>query len=361
MNALARPVLGHLDPIVITLLDDLHARLTRTFKAPAGSLVLAVSGTGTAAMETAIANLVGPGRRVLVVNNGYFGARLAEIAARYGGAVRTVDGEWGRAIDPERVREALAAEGADVVCVVHAETSTGVRNPVPEICGIAKAHGALTVVDCVTSLGGQPVDMAGWGADVCYSGSQKCIGAPSGIAPIAVAPAARERLVPCRSFYFDLKLLDEYWTARKYHHTIGSPLVQSLHEALVAIEEEGLETRWARHQRVHRAFTAAVEAMGLALLPPPGERLVTLTTVRVPAGVNEAAVRTELRDRLLVEIGAGMGPLAGAIWRVGLMGASATPPMLLLLVGALEAVLPRHGYSFTHGAGIAAAASALDP
>jgi alanine-glyoxylate transaminase / serine-glyoxylate transaminase / serine-pyruvate transaminase len=359
MSALARPVLGHLDPMVITLLDDVHARLVRVFRAPAGSIALAVSGTGTAAMETAIANLVAPGRRVLVASTGYFGQRMAEISARYGGEVRTVDAPWGRAIDPDRVREALDDAPSDIVCVVHAETSTGVRNPVAEICALARAHGALAIVDCVTSLGGMPVDMSAWGADVCYSGSQKCLGAPSGIAPIAVAPTARARLVPCRSFYFDLALLDEYWTRRKYHHTIGSPLVQALHEALVAVEDEGLETRWARHLRIHQAFAAAAEAMHLSFLPPAEERLTTLNAVRVPDGVNDVTLREELRDQLGVEIGAGMGPLAGKIWRIGLMGASATPPMLLLLIGALEAMLARQGHQFSEGSGTAAAAAVL--
>ncbi len=345
MNALARPVLGHLDPVLLVLMDDLRARLARLFRAPDGSRVLAVSGTGTAAMETAVANLVEPGRRALVVSNGYFGARLAEMCRRYGADVRTVDGEWGRAIDAEAVERALADFGADLVCVVHAETSTGVRNPVKDIAALAHARGALVVADCVTSLGGQEVDMAGWHVDACYSGAQKCLGAPSGLSPIAFAPPAVARAVACRSFYFDLALLADYWAARKYHHTIASPLVFALHEALVAIDDEGLDARWERHAQVHRAFAAGVEALGLSLLPPREERLMTLNTVRIPDGVDDAAVRTRLRDGFNIEIGSGIGPLAGRIWRIGLMGASATEPLVFLLLGALETVLGRHRHA----------------
>lgn len=335
MNALARPIIGHLDPALLAVMDDLRARLARVMRAPQGSRVLPVSGTGTAAMETAVANLVEPGRRALVVVNGYFGLRLRDMCARYGAEVRTVEGEWGRAIDPAAIEAALKDFPADLLCIVHAETSTGVRNPVKDAVAIAHARGALVLVDCVTSLGGGEVDLTAWGADACYSAAQKCIGAPSGLSPVAFAPAALERRVKCRSFYFDLDLLEDYWAARKYHHTIGSPLVYALHEALVAIEEEGLEARWERHARVHRQFVDGVEAMGFSLLPPAAERLTMLNTVRVPEGVDEAAVRTTLREQYDVEIGSGIGPLAGKIWRIGLMGASATEPLVLLLLGAL--------------------------
>jgi alanine-glyoxylate transaminase/serine-glyoxylate transaminase/serine-pyruvate transaminase len=340
MNAMARPVLGHLDPVLLGVMDDLRARLARVMRAPTGSRVFAVSGTGTSAMETAIANLVEPGTKVLVVATGYFGLRLADIAKRYGAEVRTVEGEWGRAIDPAAVEAALAAFPAAIVGIVHAETSTGVRNPVREVAALAHARGALVIADCVTSLGGQEVDMAGWELDVVYSGAQKCLGAPSGLAPIAFAPSALAKLVACRSFYFDAALLEDYWAARKYHHTICSPLVFAFHEALVAIEEEGLESRWARHTAVHGAFAHGVEHLGLSFLVPAHERLMTLNTVRVPDGVDEAKVRTALRERFSIEIGAGMGPLAGKIWRIGLMGASATDAHVLTLVAALRATLP---------------------
>lgn len=340
MNAMSRPVLGHLDPVLLGVMDDLRVRLARVMRAPAGSRVFAVSGTGTSAMEAAIANLVEPGTKTLVVVTGYFGLRLAEIARRYGAEVRTVDCEWGRAIDPSAVEAALADFPAAIVAIVHAETSTGVRNPVREVAAIAHARGALVIADCVTSLGGQEVDMAGWAVDVVYSGAQKCLGAPSGLAPIAFAPSALQKLVACRSFYLDAALLEDYWGSRKYHHTICSPLVMAFHEALVAIEEEGLEARWARHAAVHTAFAHGIEHLGLSLLVPADERLMTLNTVRVPDGVDEAGVRTTLRERFSIEIGAGMGPLAGKIWRIGLMGASATHTHVLTLVAALRSTLP---------------------
>jgi alanine-glyoxylate transaminase/serine-glyoxylate transaminase/serine-pyruvate transaminase len=321
-------------------MDDLRARLARVFQAPPGSRVLAVSGTGTAAMETAIANLVEPGKKVLVAVSGYFGLRLAEIARRYGAEVQTIECEWGRAIDPAEAERALATFRADIVMAVHAETSTGVRNPVREIAALAHERGALMVADCVTSLGGQDVNMSGWGVDVAYSGAQKCLGAPSGLAPVAFAPAALEKVVGCRSFYFDLGLLEDYWGGRKYHHTICSPLVFAFHEALVAIEDEGLEARWARHANVHQAFARGIGHLGLSFLVPEAERLMTLNTVRVPEGVNEAEVRTALRERFSIEIGAGMGPLAGKIWRIGLMGASASEAHVHTLIGALRAAVP---------------------
>jgi alanine-glyoxylate transaminase / serine-glyoxylate transaminase / serine-pyruvate transaminase len=339
MRALASPVLGHLDPQFLALMDDLRARLQRVFQAPSGSFVFAVSGTGTAGMETAVANLVAPGTRVLVVVTGYFGARLVEICTRYGGDVRQVACDWGCAIDPAAVEQALKAGKTDVVAVVHAETSTGVRNPVAEIVALARQHGALTILDCVTSLGGVPVDMTAWGADVCYSGSQKCLGAPSGLAPVAFAPSALDRRVASRSFYLDVSLLQDYWIGRKYHHTMSSSLIYALDEALAAIEEEGLEARWARHVEAHRLFAAALDAIGLSLLPPPSDRLPNLNAVKVPDGVDEAAVRHELRETFNIEIGAGMGPLAGKIWRIGLMGAGATPAHVKLLDSSLGAAL----------------------
>ena len=355
MRALAAPVLGHLDPQFLTIMDDARARLARLFRAPEGSLVLAVSGTGTSGMEAAVANLVEPGRRVLVVVTGYFGERLVDMCGRYGADVVRVDGEWGRAIDPAAVEARLRDGRFDLVAVVHAETSTGVENPVAQVAALARAHGALTLADMVTSLGGQKADMAAWGVDACYSGTQKCIGAPSGLAPIALAPAALEKRVACRSFYLDLGLLEDYWVKRKYHHTMSASLIYALDEALAAIEEEGLEARWARHEVSHRMFAVAVDEMGLGLLPPPRERLRTLNATRIPSGVDDAAVRKELRETFNIEIGAGMGPLAGKIWRIGLMGAGATPTCVLLLVSALEAAVSRAGHTMTPGAGVAAA------
>ena len=218
MRAFGAPVLSHLDPDFVPMLDDVRASLQKLFKADDKSLTIATSGTGTSSMEAAIANTVAAGSRVVVIVTGYFGDRMAQMFERYGATVRRIAVEWGRAADPQLLRDELKRDGADVVGIVHAETSTGVRNPVKALAELARAAGALTVVDTVTSLGGHDVDMAGWGVDVAYSCSQKCVGAPSGMSPIAVAGPARGRLVPCRSFYLDLALLEDYWVARKYHH-----------------------------------------------------------------------------------------------------------------------------------------------
>jgi alanine-glyoxylate transaminase/serine-glyoxylate transaminase/serine-pyruvate transaminase len=359
MRAMAAPVLSHLDPDFVPLLDDVRTSLRRVFKADEQALTIATSGTGTSAMEAAVANLVSDGTRAVVVVTGYFGDRLVQIMERYGATVRRIDVEWGRAVDPALLRAELKKEAADVVGIVHAETSTGVINPVKELTAIAHEFGALTVVDMVTSLGGHPVDLAAWGVDAAYSCSQKCIGAPSGMSPVAVSGVARAKMVKCRSFYLDLKLLEDYWQGRKYHHTLSTTLVYALREALLMAEEEGLEARYARHERHHRALVAGIEAMGLSLLPPPNERLWTLNTVRVPAGVDEVAVRKTLLGTFNLEVGAGLGPLAGKIWRVGLMGASSTPQTLLQFLAAFEAALATQGHRLPAGAGVAAADAAL--
>jgi alanine-glyoxylate transaminase/serine-glyoxylate transaminase/serine-pyruvate transaminase len=361
IGAMAAPVLSHLDPDFVPLLDDVRGQLRRVFGADDKALTLAISGTGTSAMEAAVANAVSDGMRGLVIVTGYFGDRLAQIFERYGARVRRLDVEWGRAVDPQQLRDELRREGADLVGIVHAETSTGVRNPVKELAALAREHGALTIVDTVTSLGGHPVEVAGWGVDISYSCSQKCIGAPSGIAPIAVSGPARDRLVKCRSFYLDLKLIEDYWVGRKYHHTMCSSLIYALREALIMVEEEGLTARYARHEHHHKALAAGVEAMGLGLLPPPPERLWTLNTVRVPPGVDEAAVRRTLLSTFNLEVGAGLGPLAGKVWRVGLMGASSTPQTLLQFLAALESALASNGYTAPAGAGVAAASAVLRP
>ena len=358
MRALAAPVLGHLDPDLMAMMDETREQLRALFRAPEGSFVLAVSGTGTSGLEAAVANLVQDDTRVLAVVTGYFGDRLASVCERYGGRVTRLDVEWGRACDPQRVRDALSREGADIVCVVHAETSTGVRNPVPEISAAAHDAGALAVVDAVTSLGGHPLEMEAWGIDAAYSCTQKCVGAPSGLAPVAFAPSALARRVKCRSFYLDLGLLEDYWVRRKYHHTISASLVYALHEALLAIGEEGLDRRWARHERHHLVLAAGLAAMGLGLLPPEGERLWTLNAVRVPDGVDELKVRKELLARFNMEVGAGLGPLAGKIWRVGLMGHSSSMQAILLFLSSMEAALRSQGHAVPPGAGTAAALQA---
>jgi alanine-glyoxylate transaminase / serine-glyoxylate transaminase / serine-pyruvate transaminase len=343
MRAMAAPTVSHLDPLMMALLDDVRARLARIVHASDGSFAFAVSGTGTAGMEATVANLVQDGTRVTVVVSGYFGDRLAQMCTRYGAAVTRLDVEWGRACDPDQLRRALAASPADIVAIVHAETSTGVLNPIQQLAAIAREHDALVLVDAVTSLGGHELDQSTWGIDACYSCTQKCLGAPSGLAPVIFGPRALERRVKCRSFYFDLPLLEDYWLRRKYHHTMSSTLVYALDEALTIVEEEGIEARWKRHERNHHMFIDGLKGLGLAVLPPQGERLWTLNAVRVPDGIDEAAVRTHLLKEFNIEIGAGLGPLAGKIWRVGLMGASSTPRLIVLLLGALESAFAQQG------------------
>ena len=322
------------------LLADIQQRLSRVFRAPAGSLVLATSGTGTSAMEASVANLVEPGTRALAIANGYFGDRLAAMLGRYGALVDRLDGEWGRAVDPAAVERMLDRAPYDVVAVVHGETSTGVRNPVADIARLSRTrHDALVIVDAVTTLGAVPLDMAAWDVDACYSCSQKGLGAPSGLSPIAFSPRALERLAPCRSFYLDLRLIEDYWVRKKYHHTISAPLVYALHAALQEVEEEGLESRWNRHEGTHRRLVSAMAATHLQLFPEEADRLWSLNAVRVPEGVEESAVRVELLTHHGIEIGAGLGPLAGKIWRVGLMGSGATDANVERLMRAFPAAL----------------------
>jgi alanine-glyoxylate transaminase/serine-glyoxylate transaminase/serine-pyruvate transaminase len=360
MRAMATPVLGHLDPDLMTLTDDVRDRLARLFQAPDEALALAISGTGSSGMEAIVANLVREGTRVLVIVAGYFGDRFADVCTRYGAEVTRLEVEWGRAVDPEAVRARLATTKIDIVACTHAETSTGVLNPVADIASIAHEHGALVIVDAVTSLGGHPFDTAGWGVDAAFSCTQKCIGAPAGMAPIVFTPAAKAKRVPCRSVYFDLGWLEDYWVRRKYHHTMSSTMIYALREALLAIDEEGLGRRWRRHERHHHAFVRGLAALGIELLPPPGERLWTVHVMRIPAGIDDAKVRGQLLREHKIEIGGGLGPFAGKAWRVGLMGASSTPSLLLLLLGALGQALASQGYGTSPGAGVAAAAEALN-
>jgi alanine-glyoxylate transaminase/serine-glyoxylate transaminase/serine-pyruvate transaminase len=324
----------------MAIMDDVRARLTRVFRASGESFTFAVSGTGTSGMEAAVANLAAPGKRAVAVVNGYFGARLAEMLGRYGCDVERVEGEWGRAIDPALVSRALGPR-TDIVAMVHAETSTGVRNPVERIAALARERDALMVVDAVTALGAMPVDVSAWGLDVCFSCTQKGLGAPSGMAPVTFAPRALARIVPCRSFYLDLTLLQDYWLRRKYHHTISAPLVYALDVALEEVEDEGLTARWQRHEQQHLALVDGLRSIGLSLLPPAPERLWSLNAVRVPDGVDELAVRKHLLTHHEIEIGAGLGPLAGKIWRIGLMGSGSTAENVRRVVAALGDALGR--------------------
>lgn len=337
-RAMAAPSLSHLDPHMLALLDDIRERLGRLFNVEEGGIAFAVSGTGSAGMETAVANLVRPGQQVVSVVTGYFGERLAATCERFGATVTRVEGEWGRAIDPAAVEAALGKGKADVLTIVHAETSTGVLNPVEAVAGLANAHGAMTLVDAVTSLGAHPVTMSRWGVDAIYSCSQKGVGAPSGMAPVAFSARARKQ-ASSHSFYFDLRLLEDYWVGRKYHHTISAPLVYALLEALRVIDDEGMEGRSARHQAVHGLLLESLDDLGLSLLPPEGERLWTLNAVKLRDGIDDAGVRTALRERFNIEIGAGLGPLAGKIWRVGLMGAGSTELNVRTLHAALAALI----------------------
>ena len=338
-KAMTAPPLSHLDPDFVKILDDVRARLARVFKAGDGWFTPAISGTGTSAMEAAIANTVTPGMRAAAVVNGYFGDRLAQMLARFGADVHRIEGEWGRAIDPAAIEAAVNKASFNLLAIVHAETTTGALNPVGDIATLLRARGIPFIVDCVTSLGAVPVDAEGWGAAVCYSCSQKGLGAPSGLGPIAFSPSSPRSA--SRSFAFDRALLEAFWVDRKYHHTISAPLIYALREALAEVEEETLEARWARHEDVHRALVRGLEALGITLLPPPGERIPSLNAVVVPEGVDEAAVRRDLLTRHNIEIGGALGPLAGKIWRLGLMGSGATRENLKTFLEAFEDVLAR--------------------
>lgn len=341
LKALSAPVRSHLDPELLDVLDDVRGMLGRVFKAPDDHLTLAVSGTGTAAMDACAANLIEPGMAVLVIVNGYFGERLAQIFGRNRAYVERLQGEWGRAVDPAVVDRALVDGRFDVVAMVHGETSTGVRNPVEAVAPLVRRRGALFVVDAVTSLGAIPVDVSAWDADVVYSCGQKGLGAPPGLSPITVSPRARVAAPPCHNFAGDFAHLESFWLRRQYHHTISSPLVFALHTALIELLEEGLDARWARHRAAHEALVAGLASIGLDLFTDPPHRLISLNAVRIPPGVDEKAVRERLLTKHGIEIGAGLGPLAGRIWRIGLMGSGATVDNARRVVIALAEALGR--------------------
>jgi len=348
VEALQRPLLGHLDPDFLTVLDETCERLRAVFGTD-NPATLPVSGTGSAGMEAAFVNLVGPGDTVVVAVNGLFGERMCDVAERCGAAVVRVDEEWGRPVDPERVLG--AHPGPKVMAVVHAETSTGVRNDVAPL-GEGKGD-ALLLVDCVTSLGGITVDVAGWGIDVAYSGTQKCLGVPPGLAPLTVGPDALSRRIERpRSWYLDLGMLAQYTgpargsTPRRYHHTAPVTMIMALHAGLGALLEEGLPAALARHEQCGAALQEGLEALGFELFAAKGNRLPVLTTVTwpeglLPAGMDEAAVRRALLERYGIEIGGGVGPLAGRVWRIGCMGHTARMRNVTLLLGALEEILER--------------------
>jgi alanine-glyoxylate transaminase/serine-glyoxylate transaminase/serine-pyruvate transaminase len=298
-------------------------------------------------MEAALANVIEPGDVVIVAKNGYFGGRMAEMAARQGGEVVAIAEPWGLPVDPARLESALRDHpGTKVVAFAQAETSTGVLSDAKALAEIAHRHGAIVVMDAVTSLGGVPVLVDAWGIDVAYSGSQKCLGAPPGLAPITFGPRALEvmdrRRAPMNSWFFDMSLLRGYWCGgvkRAYHHTAPSNALYGLHEALVMLQEEGIENSWERHRRNHLALCEEIEGMGLSLLVPKADRLPQLNAVSVPEGADEAKVRTRMLDEFNLEIGGAFGELAGKIWRIGLMGYSSRPENIALCVRALKSAL----------------------
>ncbi|MCC7168825.1 MAG: alanine--glyoxylate aminotransferase family protein [Planctomycetes bacterium] len=341
--ALAEPPLGHLDPAFLAILDETAALLRRAF-CTTNELTFPVSGTGTAGIETMLTNVIEPGDAMVVAVNGYFGARLAEIAKRVGARVHVVEGAWGGAADVEAVLAAQRTHGARLVGIVHAETSTGVRTDLAELGRELRARDALLLVDAVTSLGAIELRVDDWMIDACSSCSQKGLGAPSGLAPLTIGPRALAKIAARKStpatFYLDLALLQSYvGPEHKYHHTASSPLINALRTALHLVFEEGLEARFARHARVHAVARAGLEERGFSYVPPVNVRLPHLNCVRPRAGVDEKKLRAELLRRQSIEIGGGLGPLAGQVVRIGLMGASATETNVTLLLAALDECL----------------------
>jgi len=364
LRALAMPLIGHLDPAFLELMDETAQRLRETFLT-ANPLTLPISGTGSAGMEACLVNLLEPGDSAIIGVNGVFGTRMVDIVQRCGATAVKVEAPWGRIIEPDAVRQALrAAPQAKLVAVVHAETSTGAWQPLEEIGRAVREADSLFVVDTVTSLAGCPVRVDDWLIDASYSGTQKCLSCPPGLAPITFGPRAVEvlnrRRTPVQSWYLDLTMIERYWGAdRVYHHTAPISMNYALLEALRVVAEEGLEVRWQRHERHHRALKAGLAAMGLQLAAQENHQLWTLNAVRIPDGVDDAAVRKALLDEFCIEIGGGLGPMKGKVWRIGLMGESSTEANLLLVLNALSRVLPRLGFALDAGAGVAAAAREL--
>lgn len=360
IQALTAPITGHKDPYFLQIMDE-TARLLRYVFDTDYEVCLSLPGTGGAGMEAALANLLQPGDTAVVCVNGLFGARMAEIARRNGARVVPVTAPWGKAVDPDDVRRAVSQEKVRLVTAVHGETSTGVEQPMDEIGRIAQENGAFLVVDAVATLGGMAVASDAWGSAICYGASQKCLSAPPGVSPVAVSPAAiqyvQTRQAPVGCWYFDLGEHRSYWFAeeRVYHHTAPVSLVYALHEALRIVAEEGNEARWARHALHHQALVAGLEAMELELFAEPAHRLTTVVSVSVPERVQEGRTRTELLEEYGIEIGGGLAEFAGRMWRIGIMGHSATRENVLLLLSSLETLLVRQGYACPPGAGAAAA------
>ncbi|AGN01080.1 class V aminotransferase [Salinarchaeum sp. Harcht-Bsk1] len=364
LRAMSTPLVGHLDPSFVEIMDEVQELLRYTFRTD-NEWSIPVSGTGSAAMEAAIGNVVAPGDTMLVPTNGYFGGRMAEMARRAGGDVVEVDAPWGEPLDPADVEDALATHEPDVFGFVHAETSTGAKQiDVPALTEAAHDHGALVIADSVTSIGGVELRVDEWGIDVAYAGPQKCLSCPPGASPLTLNDRAMEKVrareEPARSWYLDLSLLDDYWgDERAYHHTAPITNVYALREALRLVAEEGIESRWERHLEMAGALKAGMEAMGLGLNPADEYWLPSLNAVRVPDGVDDGAVISTLLEDYDIEIASGLGDLEGDIFRIGCMGYSARPENVIYVVNALGETLERLGAEVDAEAGRTATLDAL--
>lgn len=354
LQAMANPCIGHLDPQFLAIMDETQQLLRFLFQTK-NPLTIPVSGTGSAGMEAALVNMIEPGDEAVICVNGVFGVRMTDIVQRIGGKLTRVDGEWGRAMDPDLVRKAVKGKNPKLLAVVHGETSTGACSDLATFSSIARDCGAIFLVDMVTTLGGINVPIDELGIDVAYSGTQKCISCPPGLSPISFGQRAMEALdrrkTPVMSWYLDMGMLRNYWgNERKYHHTAPVNMTYGFREALRIIAEEGLEERFKRHLKNHRALVAGIETMGLSMLVPEKERLPMLNAIKIPEGINDLQVRRELLNGFGIEIGAGLGPLAGKIWRVGLMGHTSTLRSVLLFLTALETVIKSQGFKPRAGA-----------
>jgi alanine-glyoxylate transaminase/serine-glyoxylate transaminase/serine-pyruvate transaminase len=343
LGALAYPLIGHLDPQFIALMNETQELLRLTFQTR-NRLTVPISGTGSAAMEAALCNFIEPGDSVLIGVNGYFGERLCEMAGRYGAEIRRIEKPWGEVFSVAEVESALQLRPAKLVALVHAETSTGACQPMDGMADVVHRYGGLLVMDCVTSLGGMPVRVDDWGVDVAYSATQKCLSCPPGLGPLTLSSRAvdvlHERKTPVANWYLDLTLIEKYWgSERTYHHTAPISMNYALREALRIVHEEGLENRFARHRANARLLWEGLESLGLKLLVQPQDRLPMLTTVEIPSGVDGTLVQRRLLSDYNLEIAGGLGTLKGKIWRIGLMGYSSRRENVLLLLTALERLL----------------------
>ena len=345
LEAMSRPVLGHLDPLFVKMMDEIKSMLRLVFDTT-NEMAFPVSGTGSAGMEFCFVNLIEPGDEVVVGVNGVFGGRMADVAERCGARVIKVEAPWGRIIETEQIAEALRKSRPKLVAIVHAETSTGALTPVEEISRLTRESGALMLLDTVTSLGGCPVKIDEWQIDAVYSGTQKCLSCPPGLSPVSLSPRAMEvatkRKKKVQSWYLDVNLLASYWgQERVYHHTAPISMNYGLHEALRLVLEEGLANRWQRHRNNHLALRQGLSELGLNIASQEGHQLWQLNAVTVPEGVDEAAVRRRLLNEFNIEIGAGLGPLKGKVWRVGLMGETSKPENVQTFLSALKTCLGR--------------------